>query len=370
MTLRCLPPDEDNIIPVYGFGDDRTGDHSIFTFAQRTADPLAGFPLEGIRARYREVVHEVTMAGPTSFAPIINQAVNIVNASGGEYHILVIIADGQVTRSVDVPQHAVSKNEKETIDAITYASQFPLSIVMVGVGDGPWEAMEYFDNYLLHRRFDNFQFVDYHVRSLSGVERPKRTRASPVDSLVCLAQKIMARFPTPQLREAQFALQALMEIPDQYRIIKEMGFLTRRPPFQYRHDLPRVEVFPPPVTQPPTTFPPAYPLIGAPSAPAYAPPTATEGTSVASQVYYSEQQQQQAATPAFASGAVQLDRRTSSAEIELRRMQEELLCPICEDRRKDLVFQCGHETCAKCGEQLQDCPICRQRIQVRIKRYA
>lgn len=36
------------------------------------------------------------MAGPTSFAPIIETAMTIVEQSGGQYHVLLIIADGQV----------------------------------------------------------------------------------------------------------------------------------------------------------------------------------------------------------------------------------------------------------------------------------
>lgn len=36
------------------------------------------------------------MVGPTSFAPIIETATSIVEQSGGQYHVLVIIADGQV----------------------------------------------------------------------------------------------------------------------------------------------------------------------------------------------------------------------------------------------------------------------------------
>jgi hypothetical protein len=34
--------------------------------------------------------------GPTSFAPIIEAAIRIVEQSGGQYHVLLIIADGQV----------------------------------------------------------------------------------------------------------------------------------------------------------------------------------------------------------------------------------------------------------------------------------
>lgn len=36
------------------------------------------------------------LAGPTSFAPVIEMAMTIVEQSGGQYHVLVIIADGQV----------------------------------------------------------------------------------------------------------------------------------------------------------------------------------------------------------------------------------------------------------------------------------
>lgn len=39
-------------------------------------------------------------AGPTSFAPVIEMATTIVEQSGGQYHVLLIIADGQVLSSV------------------------------------------------------------------------------------------------------------------------------------------------------------------------------------------------------------------------------------------------------------------------------
>jgi E3 ubiquitin-protein ligase RGLG len=131
-----------------------THDYNVFSFHPDNT-PCHGF--EEVLACYRKIVPHLRLSGPTSFAPIVEAAVDIVDRSGGQYHVLVIVADGQVTRSVDTGDGDLSPQEKRTVDSIVMASSYPLSIVLVGVGDGPWDDMRRFDDKLPARDFDNFQ---------------------------------------------------------------------------------------------------------------------------------------------------------------------------------------------------------------------
>eukprot|EP00292_Cryptomonas_paramecium_P008336 CAMPEP_0113682488 /NCGR_PEP_ID=MMETSP0038_2-20120614/12694_1 /TAXON_ID=2898 /ORGANISM="Cryptomonas paramecium" /LENGTH=283 /DNA_ID=CAMNT_0000601569 /DNA_START=35 /DNA_END=886 /DNA_ORIENTATION=+ /assembly_acc=CAM_ASM_000170 len=183
-TLEAF--DDDNLIPTYGFGDIYTTNKSCFPFFPDR--PCNG--LGEVLSRYIQICPGVQLSGPTNFAPVIDTAINTVSDTGS-YHILIIIADGQVT------------NKAETVEAIVRASSYPLSIVMVGVGDGPWDMMKEFDDELPQRRFDNFQFVcytDLH-RQFAGSGR------------------------TSTEEDAAMAMSMLMEIPEQYKAIQKLGIL-------------------------------------------------------------------------------------------------------------------------------------------------
>eukprot|EP00668_Euglena_longa_P012230 GGOE01014665.1.p1 GENE.GGOE01014665.1~~GGOE01014665.1.p1 ORF type:complete len:796 (+),score=223.61 GGOE01014665.1:48-2435(+) len=181
--------DEDNHIPAFGFGDYETRDTGVFPF---WPDGRECEGLEEVLTRYNAVVQERILSGPTNFAPLIDKAIDIVSRTG-KYHILVIVADGQVT------------SEEATIAAIQRASNYALSIVCVGVGDGPWHRMENFDDRIRDRWFYNFHFVDF-FQTISGAKNV----------------------------ETSFAHCTLSEIPQQYHAIKQLGLLgSSEAPLQY-----------------------------------------------------------------------------------------------------------------------------------------
>lgn len=134
------PYDADRKFPTYGFG-------GMVNSAVSHCFPLTFDPsqpevdgVEGIMQAYANSFGFVSLHGPTYFAPLIRQAASIAThfsqQGGGEclkYFVLLIITDGAI---MDMQQ---------TMDAIVDASFLPLSIVIVGVGNADFSAMDTLD---------------------------------------------------------------------------------------------------------------------------------------------------------------------------------------------------------------------------------
>ncbi|BFU26655.1 copine, putative [Entamoeba histolytica HM-1:IMSS-B] len=180
MGRALAPYDDDGLIPVFGFGDKRTQGKAVFDLSPENK-PFLG--MAAAIEQYKKTVPSLTLSGPTSFAPLIKKAIEIVKETK-QYHILVIICDGQVS-DVDVNRKAIEE-----------ASKYPISIICVGVGDGPFGVMENFDDVVKNAKFDNFNFVNYYKVCEGHVENP----------------------------DVAFACAAMNEIPEQYAIMKQLGY--------------------------------------------------------------------------------------------------------------------------------------------------
>nr|XP_023918458.1 protein BONZAI 3-like [Quercus suber]XP_023918459.1 protein BONZAI 3-like [Quercus suber] len=130
--------DSNRRFPAWGFGGrtiDGTTSHCFNLNGGTGAFEVEG--VEGIMAAYARALHNVALAGPTLFGPVINTAAQIAGRSisynSSKYFVLLIITDGVIT------------DLQETKDALVRASDLPLSILIVGVGGADFREMEVLD---------------------------------------------------------------------------------------------------------------------------------------------------------------------------------------------------------------------------------
>ncbi|DBA04555.1 TPA: hypothetical protein N0F65_011103, partial [Lagenidium giganteum] len=144
--------DQDKRFPVYGFGGWVNGDvnHCFSLTFDPTHPEVEG--VDGILQAYTNSFNIVQLYGPTHFAPLIRQAISItrhftaMEPNSQKYFVLLIITDG------------VIMDMQQTIDAIVEASFLPMSIVIVGVGNADFSAMNALDS-------DNRLLMDSRQRS-------------------------------------------------------------------------------------------------------------------------------------------------------------------------------------------------------------
>lgn len=106
----------------------------------------AVYGLDGVIQAYKNSLTKIIFSGPTNFSPLIEKVKNTIKANlrseSMDYFILLIITDGQIS------------DLKHSINSIVNASELPLSIVIVGVGNEDFTSMNELDG-------DEFPLTNY-----------------------------------------------------------------------------------------------------------------------------------------------------------------------------------------------------------------
>ena len=168
--------DDDQLFPCFGFGfafknsnqKSLSGKYNCFNYPinMNTDDPNIHL-IDNVLVEYRKFITQVRLSGPTNFAPMIRDLNNEVkdnlrNGKTMEYNILLILTDGQISDLYD------------TIDEMVEASFLPISVIIVGIGNGDFTSMDILDadeNPLYDRRGrkadrDLVQFVPFNKYKL------------------------------------------------------------------------------------------------------------------------------------------------------------------------------------------------------------
>lgn len=177
--------DADKMFPALGFGArlPPTGivSHEFFLNGNPSSPYCAG--VQGILEAYQRTLQSVQLYGPTNFSPVINHVARFASSyqDGRHYFVLLIITDGEIT---DMAQ---------TKEAIVQASVLPMSIIIVGVGNADFAAMNELDGDSVRissrgrlAERDIVQFVAF--RDFLG-------RQNPVEDKARLAKEVLAEIP-------------------------------------------------------------------------------------------------------------------------------------------------------------------------------
>jgi len=130
--------DHDQQFPSFGFGGKLPNGQVSHCFS------LNGNPhqpncyrIDGVLGAYREALRNVALYGPTYFAPVLSALRDMAhqsqNSGTQQYYILLLITDGVIN---DIDQ---------TLRTLVDLASMPVSIVIVGVGNADFSAMNVLD---------------------------------------------------------------------------------------------------------------------------------------------------------------------------------------------------------------------------------
>lgn len=131
--------DTDKRFPVYGFGAKTMQANGSFGPVnhnfQVNKSSLEVQGVQGVIDAYHGIVNSLMFSGPTCFTPIIQSTLERAKCTQEkqQYTVLLMITDGEIT------------DMDTTIEAIIRASNAPMSVLIIGVGDENFASMEQLD---------------------------------------------------------------------------------------------------------------------------------------------------------------------------------------------------------------------------------
>uniref|UniRef100_A0A8D2IW04 Copine-2 n=1 Tax=Varanus komodoensis TaxID=61221 RepID=A0A8D2IW04_VARKO len=153
--------------------------------------------VDGIAQAYSTCLPHIRFYGPTNFSPIINHVARFAaqatqQESAAQYFILLIITDGVIS------------DMDETRHAVVQASKLPMSIIIVGVGNADFAAMEFLD---ADTRMLRSYTGEEAVRDIVQFVPFREFRSAPKETL---AKAVLAELPQQVVQ--YFKLQNLSPI--------------------------------------------------------------------------------------------------------------------------------------------------------------
>jgi len=134
------PYDDDKSFPFFGFGGiprhmGINGVNHCFPINGNPGNPEIPGGIQNVLATYRQTLPSIGLGGPTYFGPLLEQFYNHVCAQKGTntYNILLLLTDGCIH---DMPK---------TKDLIVKLSYEACSVIIIGVGNAEFDAMEELD---------------------------------------------------------------------------------------------------------------------------------------------------------------------------------------------------------------------------------
>lgn len=133
------PYDSDGKIPIWGFGAKVRGEgHTQHCFPLTLdEDNMEVDGVQGMIDAYKRALPQLTLSGPTLLSQVIGTSMAMstepYTADSQNYTVLLILTDG------------VINDKQQSTDTIVHCTDYPMSIIICGVGNADFSTMEYLD---------------------------------------------------------------------------------------------------------------------------------------------------------------------------------------------------------------------------------